>query len=68
MAERALEVAGAERGPRGVLVEHVGENLELESLEGDRVRLPKPAAFVQRQVELPEEHRMRGAIERRARR
>jgi hypothetical protein len=62
--ERGFEVAFRERGARGVLIQDVGEDIELEGLLRDVVRLAEAPVLEERKVELPEQHRVRGAIHR----
>ncbi len=60
---RLLELAARERGPRGVLVKDVGEDLQLEralhGLEGG----VEPLGLEIREVELAQQHRVRRPID-----
>ena len=66
--EGGVEIAGRERGARGVLMQHVREHVELDRLQRDLVRGVELSDLELRQIELPKEHRLRGAVEARARR
>ena len=68
VGERGVEIAAGERGAGRVLVQHVRQDIELERLQRDRVRLAEVATLVEREVELPQQHRVGRAIERGARR
>src|SRR5687767_2351035 len=68
MSQRTLEITACERRTCGVLIEHVGEHVELERLQRDGVSLAKASPLEEREVELPEQHRVCRSIERSPRR
>ena len=63
MRESRFEIAARDRRARGVLIEDVGEDVELEGLERDGMRLPEAPSLVEREIELAQEHRVRRAID-----
>ena len=68
VGKRSVEIAARQRGPRRVLVQHIGKDIELERLQRDRVRLAELTPFVEREIELSQQHRVGRAIESRPRR
>jgi len=62
-----VDVVDGEGGARGVLVEDVAEDAELDGLARDLEGGGESLRLVVSQVELAEQHRLRGLVERRPR-
>ena len=58
-----VEIAEGLAGAGCVLVGHVGQNLELDELGRNLARLGKPSRLEMGQIELAEQHGLRGSIE-----
>lgn len=63
-----VEITRGDRGARGVVMHHVAHDAEIDRALGGLARAPETTRLEMREVELTKEHRLRRAIERRARR
>ncbi len=61
--QRDVELSVGERSPCGILIENVRQDIELDGLHRHGVRLLEVPSLIQREIELTEQHRVRGAVE-----
>jgi hypothetical protein len=66
--DRATEVSCAQGGARRVLVNYIREDPEAQRFERSGASALETALFVIREVQLPQQHGMRGLVERGPRR